>query len=130
MPLIFVSYSRDDEAFVKRLVADLRAAGVDIWLDQYDISPGQRWDMAIERALDAATHVLFVMSKSSVQSENVRDELDTAIDAGKTIVPILIEDCKPPLRVRRMQYTDFRKDYDKALAELLLILSDETIEVR
>src|SRR5882672_8664020 len=106
MPFVFVSYSRADEEFVKRLVENLRVEGVNIWLDQYDIAPGERWDMAIERALDRSTHILFVMSKSSVRSENVRDELDTAIDGGKIIVPVLIEDCTPPLRTRRMQYTD------------------------
>src|SRR5690348_16559007 len=107
MSLVFVSYSRSDEAFARRLVKDLRTAGVNVWLDQDNIGAGQRWDMAIERALDAASHVLYIMSKASTQSENVRDELDTAIDSGKIIVPVLIEDCKPPLRVRRIEYTDF-----------------------
>ncbi len=128
MASIFVSYSRNDDAFVKRLVKDLRASGINVWLDQDNIAPGQRWDMAIERALDAASHILFVMSQASTQSENVRDELDTAIDSGKTILPVLIDDCKPPLRVRRMQYTDFRKDYAAGLANLLSMLGIETAD--
>ncbi len=126
MTLVFVSYSRTDDAFVRRLVDDLSANGVNVWWDQRDITAGQRWDMAIERALDEATHVLFVMSKSSTRSDNVRDELDTAIDEGKVIVPVLIDDCKPPLRTRRMQYTDFRKGYDQGLVGLLAMLGVET----
>jgi hypothetical protein len=31
---IFISYSRDDSAFVNRLITDLRARGVNIWIDK------------------------------------------------------------------------------------------------
>ncbi len=122
MALVFVSYSHKDDKFVQRLVSDLRTRGVPVWLDQKDIAPGQRWDMAVENALDKASHILYIMSTASTQSNNVRDELDTAIDAGKTIYPVLIEPCTAPLRVRRMQYTDFQHDYDAGLAKLIAIL--------
>ncbi|HVO41862.1 MAG TPA: toll/interleukin-1 receptor domain-containing protein [Aggregatilineales bacterium] len=122
MMSVFVSYSRHDKDFVVRLVHDLRAREIDVWLDVQDIAPGQRWDKAIENALDRATHVIFVMSKTSVQSDNVRDEIDVAIDSGKTVLPILLEDCTPPLRTRRIEYTDFRTDYESGLRQLLTFL--------
>ena len=40
----FVSYSRADKAFVQRLAAELRAAGVDLWIDIFDIPKGARWE--------------------------------------------------------------------------------------
>ncbi|MEP7286109.1 MAG: TIR domain-containing protein [Chloroflexota bacterium] len=126
MAFIFVSYSRKDRDFVKRLVGDLRKLGIPIWLDTKDIAPGERWDTAIEHALDKSTHVLFVMSVDSTVSNNVRDELDTALDSGKIIIPILLNDCTPPLRTRRLEYIDFRGDYDQALEELFEKLPQET----
>ena len=45
---IFISYSRKDKDFTLRLAKDLRAADVEIWIDQLDISPGVRWDDAVE----------------------------------------------------------------------------------
>ena len=37
MALVFISYSRRDETFVKKLVADLRQQNVPVWLDQNNI---------------------------------------------------------------------------------------------
>ncbi len=122
MPLVFVSYARENQDFVLRLVHDLRQHGVPIWFDQLAIPAGAQWDVVIENALEDATHVLLVMSKASVNSPNVRDEIDMAIDEDKTIIPILLEDCRRPLRVRRLQYMDFRGGYENALQGLLAAL--------
>lgn len=120
--LVFVSYSRQNSEFVLRLVTDLRGKNIPLWLDQTDIPTGKRWDREIEKALETATHFLLVMSQASNDSDNVRDEIDFAIDAGKPIIPILLDDSRPPLRVRRMQYTDFRGEYAPALQKLLGVL--------
>ncbi|MBN2306351.1 MAG: TIR domain-containing protein [Anaerolineae bacterium] len=124
MPLVFISYSRDDSDFVLRLAKDLRDKEIPIWLDQFDIPPGAPWDVTVEQALDDATHFLFVMTESAIESRNVRDELGFALDEQKTIVPVMFKDCRPPLRVRRMQYTDFRGDYASALVQLIGALPD------
>lgn len=125
--LTFVSYSRQNETFVLRLVQDLRENNVPIWLDQLDIPTGQRWDVAIEEALSNASHFLLVLSDFSSNSENVRDELDFAIDKGKIIIPILIDECDPPLRVRRLQRINFQINYQDALERLLAILPKDKI---
>ena len=38
----FVSYAREDSDFVLRLAGDLKAQGVPIWLDKWDIAPGAK----------------------------------------------------------------------------------------
>lgn len=43
---IFFSYTRANSEFVLRLAKDLRASGVELWLDQLDIPAGARWDAA------------------------------------------------------------------------------------
>ncbi|NJL55722.1 SUMF1/EgtB/PvdO family nonheme iron enzyme [bacterium] len=120
--LVFVSYSRKDKKFVRRLVSDLKENNIPVWLDEFDIAPGVRWDRAIEDALQNSTHFLLVMSQNSVVSENVRDEIDLALEAGKIIVPVKIDNCVPPLRVRRVQWTDFIASYEVSLERLLQFL--------
>ena len=61
----FVSYSRHDRAFVDRLVDDLSAAGVMVWLDTAQFRPGSDWLDAVVQALDNATAMLFVGSAHS-----------------------------------------------------------------
>jgi len=118
VPAAFFSYSREDSEFVLRLAGDLKASGANVWLDQMDIVPGQRWDEAVERALADCPRMLVVLSPAAVHSTNVMDEVSFALQEGKTVVPILYRDCAIPFRLRRVQYIDLRFDYSHGLAEL------------
>ena len=118
----FVSYSRADSEFALKLASDLRANGASVWLDQLDIAPGARWDSAIEDALRRSARVIVLLSPKAVASQNVLDEVSFALDEGKTIVPVLVETCAVPMRLRRLQHVDFTPGYDAALGRLLVTL--------
>ena len=109
----FFSYSRTDAPFVLKLAKDLRAAGLNIWLDQLDIKAGTHWDTAVENALQSSTGVIIVLSPASVASHNVMDEVSFAIEEGKHVIPLMYEACSPPLRLRRLQRIDFTKNYNE-----------------
>lgn len=112
----FLSYARADASFALRLAGDLKAAGVDVWVDQLDILPSQRWDRTLETALRGAAGVLVILSPRSVASENVMDEVGFAIDQRKDVIPVLHERCDVPIRLSRFQHVDFTRDYAAALA--------------
>ncbi|MCY7422450.1 MAG: toll/interleukin-1 receptor domain-containing protein [Chitinophagaceae bacterium] len=118
----FFSYSRNDGSFVERLATDLKHADVDIWLDKQDIPPGHLWDQEIQKALTEASGIVVVLSRQSVSSNNVMDEVSWALKKGKRVIPVLLEECDAPFRLQRLQYVDFTSDYDAALAQLLLSL--------
>jgi hypothetical protein len=122
-PQAFFSYSRSDSPFVTRLAADLKAAGVSAWLDTRDIAPGHEWDRAIEAALAKIPRMILILSPASAASRNVRDEISFAIDSGKEIYPVLYGTCELPLQVRRLQYVDFRDDYEAGRATLIAKLT-------
>jgi TIR domain-containing protein len=115
----FLSYSRDDSSFVLKLAPDLKAAGADVWLDQMDISPGQRWDLAIQEALASCSRLIVVLSPSSVASTTVLDEVSFALENHKTVIPVLYRDCEIPFRLGRLQYVDFRGEYARGFEGLL-----------
>ena len=119
---IFFSYSRKDEAFVLDLAKRLRSIGANIWIDQLDIEAGRNWDNAVEGALEASDSVLVVLSKSSVASRNVMDEVSIALEEGKKVIPVLYEDCKRPFRLKRLHYADFTKDHERGFQSLLASL--------
>jgi hypothetical protein len=62
---VFLSYSREDFAFAGRLAEDLSGAGMTAWLDKRDISPGQRWDSAVESGLTGSNCVLAILSPAA-----------------------------------------------------------------
>lgn len=115
----FLSYSRSDERFALRLAKDVRARGVAIWVDQFDIRPSEHWDRAIERAVRECRGIVVVLSPRSVASDNVADEISFAIDSGKSVLPVMIERCTLPLRISRMQLIDATGNYERALEQCL-----------
>lgn len=128
MATAFFSYSRTDSEFALRLAGDLKAAGLNVWLDQLDIVPGQQWDRAVEEQLTRSPRMLVILSPSSVESANVMDEVSFALEQRKTVIPIIHENCKIPFRLRRVQHVDFTKDYARGLNDLLKALGPEPKE--
>ena len=118
----FFSYSRSDSAFVLQLAKDLREAGADLWLDQLDIKAGSRWDSSVEAALQSSSRLIIVLSPASVESNNVMDEVNYALESGKVLIPVLLSNCAVPFRLRRLQHIDFTENYETGLKQLLEVL--------
>lgn len=91
-PDVFVSYSRADEAFVRRLDAALRVRGKDVWVDWEDIPASADWQARIFGGIDASRVFLAVLSPDLVASEICREELTRATGSNKRIVPVLRRD--------------------------------------
>ena len=76
-PRIFVSHSHKDDAFTERLVADLRQAGADAWMDKTDLGAGD--DPArISQALSDCEWFVLVLTTDALKSKWVRQEVDAA----------------------------------------------------
>lgn len=101
---IFISHSSADQPQVLDLINRLRATSLSCWVSFQDIPPGAHWEQSIEKALRAAAAVLVYVTKSSVESDYVRAEVDDAISRNKTVIPIIAENVELPLRWRALQY--------------------------
>jgi formylglycine-generating enzyme required for sulfatase activity len=119
MARIFISYSRQDQLFVRRLATDLESLGADIWLDVDDIPVGMKWSTAIQEGLDSTEVMIVVVSPYSMSSKNVEDEWQYFQDHKKPIVLVLLEPSRMHFQLSRIQYIDFHtKLYDDALRML------------
>jgi hypothetical protein len=113
----FLSYSRADGEFALRLASDLSSLGVAMWVDRLDIRPSEHWDRAIERAIRGCRNMVVILSPRAVASENVADEVSLAVDAGKPIIPVMIEPCQLPLRLTRKHLIEVTGGYEGALQQ-------------
>jgi WD40 repeat protein len=93
---VFISYSRRDAEFVKRLHAGLTENKVNAWVDWEDIPPSAQWMSEIRRGIDAADAFAFVISRHSLASKVCREELQHALVAAKRLIPVVIEDPDSP----------------------------------
>ena len=86
---LFISYSRKDQPFVKRLDATFRQFDLDPWVDWEDIRKGEAWWSAIQRGIEGANTFVFVLSPDSVASSVCREEIDHAAKHNKRFLPIV-----------------------------------------
>jgi len=98
---VFLSYDSEDRDRIIPIVKALEADGLSVWWDR-DIRAGVAYDRAIEIAIAAAGCVVVVWSEHSIESEYVRSEVEDAASRD-ILVPVLIDDVKPPLAHRRRQ---------------------------
>lgn len=106
MSHVFLSYAREDQEFALRLAQAIEARGERVWWDR-SVPPGKTFDEVIEEALAAAYAVVVLWSASSVRSNWMRAEADEALRRG-LLVPVLIEDVRPPLAFRRIEAAELQ----------------------
>lgn len=128
MTQVFISYSRKDLAFVKKLAADLQAAGLDVWYDLSGLEGGQRWRIEIEKAIRASQYVLVVLSPDSTISEWVEREYLFANNLKKQIIPLFYKPCDLPLYYLNVHYIDVQdKNYKQNFDEILRALGVQSV---
>jgi len=90
---VFISYSRKDKDFAKKIIDKLSLSGKDAWVDWEGIplnSPN--WWNEIKTGIDNADNFIFLMSPNSMESVVCNLELDYAIENNKRIIPVILQD--------------------------------------
>jgi WD40 repeat protein len=95
MTTVFISYSRKDGDFVRRLNEALEARDREAWVDWEGIPPTAEWMREIVGAIDAASAFVFVMTPDSLSSAVCVEELQHAVAQNKRLVPLLRRDVEP-----------------------------------
>lgn len=123
---VFISYSRIDIDFVRKLHGCLEENGLEIWVDWENIPLGTDWWQEIVEGIQGADAFLFVISPDSVSSQVCGQEFQVALDNGKCLAPILIREDESTLdrlspQLKMAGVTNMRGDaeFDQATPELL-----------
>jgi hypothetical protein len=91
----FISYSHVDKATADATCAMLERDGIRCWIAPRDIVPGVEWGAAIIRAIDQCRVMVLIFSSNANNSKQIRREVERAVNAGVTIIPVRIEDATP-----------------------------------
>ena len=126
---VFLCHSSNDKPAVRELYQKLRAEPwIEPWLDEEELYPGQDWNMEIEKAVEAADAIIVCLTKNSINKEGyVQRELRIVLDFADYkpegtiyILPVRLEECEPPRRLRAWQYADyFEGQRDRAFQRML-----------
>jgi len=101
---VFLSYSRADQKQARSIVRVLEAAGFSVWWDTL-LEGGERFSRTTEAALDSASAVVVLWSKTSAGSHWVQDEAARGRDSGR-LVPVSLDGSLPPLGFGQFQAID------------------------
>lgn len=136
MTQVFLSYSEDDDIFKQELQRQLLRQGITTWTSDTDIKTGEDFQDAINRGIERADNLVFLMSRQSLSSEFCQQEIRHAQLYNKRIIPLLIEpleDRQIPTDLRALQFVDcsnhqnpdsFQQDIARDVAALLNVLQD------
>ena len=117
---VFISYQRTDAEFARQVREHLVGAGVRAWMDQYDIPVGAYWPDDIDKALTASDIVVGILSPDAVESRNVKNEWDWAIQNDKRLLLLKVSSCPIPHRYISINFIDATaQDTPSALDALL-----------
>jgi hypothetical protein len=129
---VFLCHSSNDKPAVRESYQKLRAEPwIQPWLDEEELYPGQDWNMEIEKAVEAAAAIIVCLTKNSINKEGyVQRELRIVLDFADYkpegtiyILPVRLEECEPPRRLRPWQYADyFEGQRERGLQRLLVSL--------
>ena len=89
---VFISYSRKDKEFVRRLDEELKRRDREAWVDWEGIPPGDTWEKTIYGAIEATHTFIFVLTPDSIASEVCGKEIAHAAANNKRLVPIVHRD--------------------------------------
>src|ERR1700730_228577 len=94
-PYLFVSYSHKDSELIFADMQMLHQAGCRIWYDEC-IAAGNEWTEEVAKALGNATAFLVFISVNALQSDNVRNEINFALNRQKFFLPVYLEEVSLP----------------------------------
>src|SRR5262249_51226772 len=98
-PLLFLSHAGEEASAAKALAVQLRAAGIEVWLDIEKLRPGDAWQKMIAEALRSSQAVLLYVGRSGVTrwvDFEVQVALDRrAKDANFRLIPVLGQGSDP-----------------------------------
>lgn len=97
---VFISYSREDKDRVLELAGKLRAAGVNLWIDQGSIDGATLWGEEIVNALDHAKVLLLAVTASAARSHNVAKEVVLFSERKGHILPVHLEQTTIPATLK------------------------------
>lgn len=98
MPHIFISYSKQNRDYARKLTAKLLAEGFDVWIDER-IDYGENWWNAILEAIKGSGAFIVIMTPESLGSRWVQREVTLADQWQKPAFPILVKGENWPIYV-------------------------------
>ncbi len=135
MTQVFLSWSDKDRVFVETIRKTLMREGFTLWVSRSDIKTGADFQQRIDRGIEEADNIVYLISQDSLNSRYCQQEIDHALSLNKRIIPVLIEPTdleEIPPNLRSLQFINLADNtvedqYQRDIAKLLKILRQDAV---
>jgi len=89
---IFISHAHEDVEVARRIAEGLRSTGLDVWLAESEIMPGENYAERISQALGDAQGMVVVLTPHALRSPWVRQDIEYALGNQRysgRVVPVV-----------------------------------------
>jgi len=122
---LFLSHSAKDKDVVRPVAERLRADGLHVWFDEWEIKPGDSIPAKVEEGLERSRVLVLCMSANAFGSDWAHLEAGTfrfrdPLNKGRRFIPLRLD--KTPIKgsLAQFRYITWRPDEcEKACAELI-----------
>jgi small GTP-binding protein len=121
---VFISHSSHDRTAVHELAERLKADGLRVWLDDWEIRPGDMIGLRIQQGLEQSRTLLLVMSARASESDWVTFESQTILfndptNQQRRFIPLRLDNTEPRGTLKQFAYVDWRQKSPDQYARLL-----------
>lgn len=92
MGYAFISYSTKNQSYANAIKECLERERIRTWMAPGDIPPGSRYAEIITKALKDCSCLVLILSNDSQKSRWVGNEVERALNYGKPVIPVKIEE--------------------------------------
>jgi hypothetical protein len=132
MSHIFISYARKDQPLAEKIAARLETAGFNPWIDLKGIGGGNLWRERIVEAIRTSDIFTILVTPESVQSKQVRRELNIADRANRKILPLLTGNVEMPgdfeFLISEINWIWLAMDIEDGLAQMVHTVEQHYLE--
>jgi len=127
MANVFISHRGSDVQQAERLANEIRDAGHQVWLDEWNITLGDSIVERMNEGLEEATYVVVCYSSSGITSPWMSREWMSALARqlsghGVKILPVLLTGGSPPAILADLKYANLVREWSQGVLELLRAL--------
>ncbi|PWI13931.1 ATP/GTP-binding protein [Streptomyces sp. Act143] len=107
---VYLSYAHADSNWTLALAENLKRLGLTVFVDEWELQPGDHWPSRLEAGLRNADTVVPVVSTAWNRSEYALQEYNLAAQRAERqqLIPVLVGDVLPPPHVAERKNIDFR----------------------
>ncbi|HKH46062.1 MAG TPA: toll/interleukin-1 receptor domain-containing protein [Thermoanaerobaculia bacterium] len=112
---VFLSHNSKDKPAVRELAETLRARGLKVWLDEWELVPGRPWQEALEEVIETCRSSAVLVGKDGLgpwQNKEMRVCLSEFLDRDLPVIPVLLPGApeKPtlPIFLKGFTWVDLR----------------------